>query len=97
MLRNYLGTPTIDERCGVILEFEYACPDKFAQLVTNAPQWTNIHREERPQVKAECLRLLTTLKLSPARMQLISGFVDMYLRLDETEKQVFQVAISTMD
>ncbi|MDB9446832.1 Rpn family recombination-promoting nuclease/putative transposase, partial [Anabaena sp. CS-542/02] len=27
---------------------------------------------ERPQVKAECLRLLITLKLDPARMQLIS-------------------------
>ncbi|MCC5604518.1 Rpn family recombination-promoting nuclease/putative transposase [Nostoc favosum] len=56
----------------------------------------NIRREERPQVKAECLRLLATLKLSPARMQLISGFVDTYLRLDDTEKQVFQAAISTM-
>ena len=56
----------------------------------------NIRREERPQVKAECLRLLATLKLDPARMQLISGFVDTYLRLDNTEKQVFQAAISTM-
>ncbi|MBD2249425.1 Rpn family recombination-promoting nuclease/putative transposase [Nostoc sp. FACHB-888] len=56
----------------------------------------NIRREERPQVKAECLRLLATLKLDPARMQLISGFVDTYLRLDDTEKQVFQAAISTM-
>ena len=50
----------------------------------------NIRREERPFVKAECLRLLATLKLAPARMQLISGFVDTYLRLDDTEKQVFQ-------
>ncbi|MBD2459215.1 Rpn family recombination-promoting nuclease/putative transposase [Nostoc sp. FACHB-87] len=56
----------------------------------------NIPKQERPQVKAECLRLLATLKLDPARMQLISGFVDTYLRLDETEKQVFQAAISTM-
>ena len=47
-------------------------------------------------MKAECLRLLATLKLDPARMQLISGFVDTYLRLDDTEKQVFQAAISTM-
>ncbi len=30
----------------------------------------NITPEERPQVKAECLRLLTTLRLDPARMQL---------------------------
>ncbi|MBD2527937.1 MULTISPECIES: Rpn family recombination-promoting nuclease/putative transposase [unclassified Nostoc] len=56
----------------------------------------NISKLERPQVKAECLRLLATLKLDPARMQLISGFVDTYLRLDDTEKQVFQAAISTM-
>ncbi|MBW4429996.1 MAG: Rpn family recombination-promoting nuclease/putative transposase [Nostoc desertorum CM1-VF14] len=56
----------------------------------------NIRREERPQVKAECLRLLATLKLDPARMQLISGFVDTYLCLDDIEKQVFQSAISTM-
>lgn len=56
----------------------------------------NIPKLERPQVKAECLRLLATLKLDPARMQLISGFVDTYLRLDDTEKQVFQAAITTM-
>ena len=56
----------------------------------------NIPTDERPQVKAECLRLLATLKLDPARMQLISGFVDTYLRLDDTEKQVFQATISTM-
>ncbi|MBE9003525.1 Rpn family recombination-promoting nuclease/putative transposase [Fortiea sp. LEGE XX443] len=56
----------------------------------------NIPQHERPQVKAECLRLLATLKLDPARMQLISGFVDTYLRLDDTEKQVFQATISTM-
>ena len=33
------------------------------------------------RVKLECLRLLATLRLDPARMQLISGFVDTYLRL----------------
>ena len=56
----------------------------------------NISPEERPQVKAECLRLLTTLRLDPARMQLISGFVDTYLNLNEAEEQTFQAAISTM-
>ena len=56
----------------------------------------NIAPEERPQVKAECLRLLTTLKLDPARMQLISGFVDTYLTLNEAEEETFQAAISTM-
>jgi hypothetical protein len=56
----------------------------------------NIPTSERPQVKAECLRLLTTLRLDPARMQLISGFVDTYLRLDTTEEQAFQAIIDTM-
>mgnify|MGYP002152382463 CR=1 FL=1 len=40
-------------------------------------------------VKLECLRLLATLRLDPARMQLISGFVDTYLRLTATELEVF--------
>ncbi len=39
-VKELLSTLTIDERWGVILEFEDACPDKFSQLVTNAPQWT---------------------------------------------------------
>jgi hypothetical protein len=36
----------------------------------------NIASEDRPRVKSECLRLLATLRLDPARMQLISGFID---------------------
>jgi hypothetical protein len=39
-VKELLSTLTIDERCGVILEFEDLDPDKFAQLVTDAPQWT---------------------------------------------------------
>ncbi|WP_313931754.1 hypothetical protein [Nostoc punctiforme] len=53
----------------------------------------NIPKLERPQVKAECLRLLATLKLDPARMQLISGFVDTYLRLDADNFCYLLVAI----
>lgn len=56
----------------------------------------NIPTSDRPQVKAECLRLLTTLKLDPARMQLISGFVDTYLKLDAAEEQTFKAAVDTM-
>ena len=33
-------------------------------------------QQERPRVKLECLRLLVTLRLDPARMRLISGFID---------------------
>jgi Putative transposase, YhgA-like len=56
----------------------------------------NIAVEERPQVKAECLRLLITLRLDPARMQLISGFVDVYLRLNERENQIFEATADRM-
>ncbi|MDQ2687169.1 MAG: Rpn family recombination-promoting nuclease/putative transposase [Armatimonadota bacterium] len=49
----------------------------------------HIAPEDRPRVKLECLRLLATLRLDPARTQLISGFVDSYLRLNAPERQVF--------
>ncbi len=49
----------------------------------------NLAPAERPRVKLECLRLLATLQLDPARMQLISGFVDTYLRLNARELEVF--------
>ncbi len=53
--------------------------------------------EDRPKVKAECLRLLVTLKLDPAKMQLISGFIDIYLTLDEAEEQIFQTELGTIE
>ncbi|MEL6319613.1 MAG: Rpn family recombination-promoting nuclease/putative transposase [Cyanobacteria bacterium J06626_14] len=49
--------------------------------------------EDRPKVKAECLRVLTTLQLNPARMELISGFVDTYLRLNESEEAEFEAEL----
>ncbi|MBD2510371.1 hypothetical protein H6G91_24340 [Nostoc muscorum FACHB-395] len=38
-IKELLSTLTIDERCGVMLEFEDARPDKFAQLVISARDW----------------------------------------------------------
>jgi predicted transposase/invertase (TIGR01784 family) len=55
-----------------------------------------IAAKDRPKVKAECLRLLVTLKLDPAKMELISQFVDTYLRLNVEEEQTFQAEIDTM-
>lgn len=52
---------------------------------------------ERPKVKAECLRLLATLRLDPAKTRLISGFIDTYLRLNQQEEQVFQVEIGKIE
>ncbi|MFM5888662.1 MAG: Rpn family recombination-promoting nuclease/putative transposase [Dolichospermum sp.] len=56
----------------------------------------NIAPADRPKVKAECLRLLVTLKLNPAKMQLISGFIDTYLRLSKIEEQKFAAEIGSL-
>jgi hypothetical protein len=56
-----------------------------------------IAKQDRPTVKAQCLRLLVTLKLDPAKMQLISGFVDSYLNLNSTEEELFQSELGTME
>ena len=56
-----------------------------------------IRPKDRPKVKAECLRLLVTLKLDPAKMQLISGFIDTYLSLNESEEQTFRDEIGTIE
>jgi predicted transposase/invertase (TIGR01784 family) len=55
-----------------------------------------IAQRDRPKVKAECLRLLVTLRLDPAKTRLISKFVDSYLRLDVQEEEMFQAEIDTM-
>jgi predicted transposase/invertase (TIGR01784 family) len=57
----------------------------------------NIAEQDRPKVKAECLRLMVTLKLDPAKTELISQFVDTYLRLNAQEEQTFRAEIDTMD
>jgi predicted transposase YdaD len=56
-----------------------------------------IEKSDRPTVKAQCLRLLVTLQLDPAKMQLISGFVDTYLLLNSTEEALFQSELGTME
>ena len=48
-----------------------------------------IAERDRPKVKAECLRLMVTLKLDRARMRLIASFVDAYLNLNAAEDQRF--------
>ena len=44
-------------------------------------------KEERVQVKKECLRMIARLRLDPARAKLLSGFVDTYLRLRAEERE----------
>lgn len=55
-----------------------------------------MERGDRPRVKLECLRLLHQLELNPARTQLISGFIDIYLRLNPEEQALFQAELSTI-
>ncbi len=47
----------------------------------------NFPPEERIKVKLECLRMLVTLQLNPAKIELISGLIDTYLKLNTTEEQ----------
>ena len=56
-----------------------------------------IEPADRPKVKAECLRLLATLRLDAARSQLISGFVDTYLQLSQPEELVFREEIDRLE
>ena len=56
-----------------------------------------IKKKDRPKVKAECLRLLVTLKLDPAKTQLISKFVDTYLSFEGIEEEQFQAEIAKLE
>lgn len=50
--------------------------------------------KDRPKVKAECLRLLASLKLDPARTKLIGGFIDSYLSLTTQEMKRYERALA---
>jgi hypothetical protein len=52
---------------------------------------------ERAQVKAECLRLLATLRLDTDKMNLLSGFIGTYLPLNEVEEEQFRQTLEQMD
>jgi hypothetical protein len=56
----------------------------------------NIAPKDRPFVKLECVRLMTSLKLNRARMHLISGFIDTYLNLNEEEERIFRQALAEL-
>ena len=45
---------------------------------------------DRPKVRLECLRLLTTLKLNPGKSKLIGGFIDGYLKLTTAEMKKYE-------
>jgi hypothetical protein len=55
------------------------------------------HKQERVQVKLEFLRMLIHMELDPARMTLLTGFFETYLRLDETEERKLEEEMGKMD
>ena len=56
-----------------------------------------IARGDRPQVKVECLRMLATLQLDPARTEFLSKFIDTYLRFEADEEQRFQAEVDRLE
>jgi hypothetical protein len=52
---------------------------------------------DRPRVKLACLRMLARLQLDPARRELISGFVDSYLRLTIHEEEAFEAELAAVE
>lgn len=53
-------------------------------------------KEEKVQVRLEFLRMLTRLKLDPAKTELIGGFFHSYLKLNQQEQEQFEVEISRL-
>ncbi len=55
-----------------------------------------IEKKERAKVKVECLRSIVTLKLDPARVSILSGFVDSYLSLNAVEEVEFEREVASI-
>ena len=51
---------------------------------------------DRVTAKKECLRMIARLKLDPARAQLLSGFVDSYIRLLEAERKKLETEMQKL-
>ncbi len=51
---------------------------------------------DRPRVKLECLRMLASLKLDPARSMFVSAFVDVYLAVVGNRAKVFGKELSLL-
>jgi chorismate mutase len=55
-----------------------------------------IEKKDRAKVKVECLRAIATLKLDPARVSILSGFVDTYLNLNQSEEVEFEREVASI-
>ena len=54
-------------------------------------------KQERVQVKLEFLRMLVKMELDPARMTLLAGFFETYLRLNTAETRELEEEMGKMD
>jgi hypothetical protein len=66
-------------------DFEKRTSPILAALMANMQRGP----KEAARVKLACLRMLAKLQLDPARRQLVSGFIDSYLRLTIEERKQF--------
>lgn len=55
-----------------------------------------IDPKDRPRVKLECVRMIATLKLTPAKSSLIRQFVDSYLQLSGREVRQYNRQVKAM-
>ena len=53
--------------------------------------------EEKVQVKLEFMRMLTRMQLDPARMTLLAGFFETYLKLNLSEEQILENEIRKLN
>ena len=51
---------------------------------------------DRPKVKAQCVAMLVGLELDEAKNQLLTGFMNTYLDLNQDEEKVFQAELDTL-
>lgn len=51
---------------------------------------------DRVKVRSECMRLLRTLKLDPAKSKLIAGFIETYLKLTAEEMKAYERAFARL-
>jgi hypothetical protein len=56
----------------------------------------NVQPFDRPVVKAECLRLLTNLRLDAKHVKVITQFIEVFLTLNNTEEQILQTEMERM-
>jgi predicted transposase/invertase (TIGR01784 family) len=70
--------------------------DQPSPVATALMTRMDIAKKDRPKVKAECLRLLATLRLDPAKSRLIGVFIETYLALNREEMKIYEQEFEAM-